>query len=81
MRGRPGQAYVQDEQIGVTSIMRDNYESQTRDTTEDPGIEVQLSPPTDDPASSIPRHFVERQISIGDRLAELTISSPIATRP
>ena len=81
MRGRPGQAYVRDEQTGVTSIMRDNYESQTRDTTENPGIGVQLSPPIDDPASSIPRHFVERPISVGDRLAELTISSPTATRP
>ena len=81
MRGLPGKAYVQDEQTGVTSIMHDNYESQTRDIIVDPGIEVQLSPPIDDPASSVPRHFVERQISIGDRLAELMISSPTATRP
>jgi len=61
--------------------MDDNYRSRSRYTTEDTEITVQLSPLTDDPSISVPRYYVKSQISIGDQLAELTISSPTATRP
>lgn len=78
MRGRPEQALVGEKQARESSITQDSYRSQTRDSTADTEVEFELSTPIDDQSSSVPRHYVESQLSIGDQLAELTISSPTA---
>lgn len=76
---RPQQVLARDEVDEESPIMQNNYRSQTRGTTEDTEVEVQLSLSNDKPLTIVSRDYIGSQIAISDQFAKLTVSSPTVT--